>query len=644
MKDRVRAFVVGSWEPFLLAGLLTSLTYLFNWRNHFPIDSSDLLVCSVGLWLAVLAPAAMLSRRYRTLAFLGIAVLAAVVLIANQIYYRYYQDFITMSSLILVGQVYGVRDSLLPLAKPTDIAYLFPAFLFGGLYLRQKKSLVSKRFSGLTTALLMGLLGLGLFTSRFAPMLVQWGNGGLWDGNHTFVRQAGLFTFHVFDAQRFVSRKLSTSTLDPETLEWINHFFAQRVRQQNALTAIGSGMNLMVVQLESFESFPIGLTVGGQEITPNLNRLSNESLFFPNIYYQTAKGNTSDAEFMLNNSLLPLRDASVNWLYPENEYYSLPILLKSRGYSSVAFHGFNKIFWNRAFMYPRLGFDAFYSESSFQRDEVINIGLSDESFYRQSLEFLSNHPEPFYAQLVALTSHHPFRIPEAHRSLVLPSSLSEELRDYLHAVHYADKAVGSLLRGLEERGLDKRTIIAIYGDHEGISLTHFRDIRRLQGRHDSKQDELVKTTLQTIPLFIRVPGSAQRGTFEQVGGQVDILPTLANILGLEGEGIFLGQDLLEAPRKPTPLTGRYPLGSFTDDGTVYIASPEGPLALGSYYDRLTEESLDPSLAADKYREVLEMYQSSQYVIKHNLIPQLRERGFINRDAGEPATISLGSGD
>lgn len=643
MGSKLREHLLGNWEPLVLAGWLTATTYLFNWFNQLSLRSLDLFLCSMGLWLALLAPTLILPKRPRRALLFGVALLAGLVLLSNQIYFRYYQDFITLTSLTLAGQVYGVRDSILPLARPSDLAYLLPALAAALLWGRPRSRAPRKRRSAWLLAIMVGGLGLGVFSVRYAAMQEQWGEGGHWDGSYPFVRQAGLFTFHLFDAQRFVARKWDKSTVDSETIERARTFFGQQEKRPNALTGIGSGMNLMVVQLESFESFPVGLMIEGQPVTPNLNRLSQEALFFPNIFYQTARGNTSDAEFMLNTSLLPLREASVNWSYPDNDYYSLPQMLKQRGYTALAFHGYNKIYWNREFMYPRLGFDVFYSESSFQRDELVNLGLSDESFYRQSLEFLQRHPEPFYAQLVSLTSHHPFRLPQDYHELALPESLPEDLRDYLHAVRYADRALGTLLRALEERGVLDRTVLVVYGDHEGTSLKHYKEIRQLQGRPVLREEELAKTALQTVPLFVRVPGSPVKGVLPQVGGQVDILPTLSNILGLGGEGVFLGQDLLDAPRRPTPLTGRYPLGSFADNEVIYIASPEGGLEAGAYFDRAAEVRLDPALAAMKHRAVMEMVGVSNQVIRHNLVSELREHALVTRDLEEASPATAGEG-
>ena len=632
MREKIWQFWRGNWEPLGMAFLLAALAWGFNVRNHLSASDPLLWLCTLGGVLLLVSPTLLLPRRPRLIVLIGVALLAAVVLLANQIYYRYYRDFITTTTFMLAGQVYGVRGSILPLARATDLIFFSPAFVFAWLTVRRHVESSSRFVGRISACLAIALVGGGLFGTGYGLALNQQQADHVhWDGNHPLVSKLGLFTFHLYDVQRFASRQLGKTDLDEEAVLRLKAYFDERVSRPNALTGIGAGKNLLVVQLESFENFPIGLTIEGQELTPNLNRLSKESLYFSNIFYQTAKGNTSDAEFMLNNSLLPLQNASVNWLYPENNYLSLPSLLKQHGYTTLAFHAYDKIFWNREFMYPRFGFDHYFSQDDFQRDEVVNLGLSDESFYRQSLDILGRFSEPFFAQMVSLTSHHPFVIPEAYRKLVLPTSLPEYMQDYFHSIHYADKAIGSLLRALEDRGLDDRTVLVIYGDHEGVSFKHYREIWQLLGHPEPKGWHLAEASLQTVPLFIRVPDSPMQGTIDQVGGQIDILPTLSNLMGLGGRGIYMGQDLLEAKSGITPLTGRYPLGSFVDRESIFVASPDGQLKQGKFFDRVTGEPLDPALAARKYEAVVGMYQLSKTVIEHNLVLRLGESAQLTEE-------------
>jgi len=83
-------------------------------------------------------------------------------------------------------------------------------------------------------------------------------------------------------------------------------------------------------------------------------------------------------------------------------------VLKDNGYSATAFHGFRESFWNRNVIYPKYGFDNFYGQKSYQIDENIGLGLSDECFFNQSLTKIKELKEPYYALLITLSSHFPY--------------------------------------------------------------------------------------------------------------------------------------------------------------------------------------------------------------------------------------------
>ncbi|MBO9539506.1 LTA synthase family protein [bacterium] len=635
----MQEFWRGSWEPIVLALLLTLGTGAFNKANGLSVNNFELVLCTFGAWLLISAPTLFLSPRPRRFVLALLAALGGGVLIANQVYFRYYHDVITTATLMLAGQVYGVRESILAIWQSIDLLFFLPVLVFLGMGLAGRAHLNWTFSRKLRVTLVMAGSGATMFLSGYLPTVQGWNNDVNWSGNYPFVQKIGLFAFHIFDFQRLTAHKSGDFKQDPESIQKIVQVFEKRTLHPNALTGIGEGMNLITLQLESFESFPVGMTIDGQEITPNLNRIAKESLYFPNVFYQTARGNTSDAEFMLLNSILPLRDASINWLFPENDFSSLPLRLERKGYTSLAFHAYNKIYWNRVFMYPSLGFKHFYNQDDFVGDDLVNLGLSDTSFYEQSMNILKKTQEPFFAHMVSLTSHLPFYIPNEYRELSLKDTISTELQDYLHSVHYADKAVGVLLRALKDQGLDKRTAVVIYGDHEGISLKHYKEVLALKGQAREAADEWGRSALQTIPLIIHVPGMPVRGTFERVAGQIDIMPTLVNIMGVHDQGLMLGQDLMQTPRGPSPLTGRYPLGSFVDENMIFLASPDGVLESGTLFNRKTGEKLDTRRAEAKLQEVLRMYEVSQQVIKYNLINRLQEHVFVNREIGSSAKVA-----
>ena len=184
--------------------------------------------------------------------------------------------------------------------------------------------------------------------------------------------------------------------------------------ERGDLFGVAEGRNLIVIQLEAFQNFAINREYEGQELTPFLNSLINdqESLYFDHYYYQVGSGNTSDAEFATNNSILGTLSSYTYTLYQQNYFRGLPVLLKEQGYETAAMHAYEKTFWNRLNMYPSLGFDHFFDSDYYEDDEDYTgwsvVSTNDRSFFRQSVEALKTLKEPFYSFMVTLSGHHPF--------------------------------------------------------------------------------------------------------------------------------------------------------------------------------------------------------------------------------------------
>ena len=154
------------------------------------------------------------------------------------------------------------------------------------------------------------------------------------------------------------------------------------------------------------------------------------------------RGNTSDAEFVTNNSLYPVIFGPVYELYQNNRFYGLPWVLRENGYQTMVLHGYKKSFWNRENAYPGQGFDKFIGEEDLVIDEKIGLGLSDKSFFRQSLDYLKEMEQPFYSFIITLSSHVPYKIPETHQKLeLLPEDKNTLFGDYLQAACYTDEAM-----------------------------------------------------------------------------------------------------------------------------------------------------------------------------------------------------------
>ncbi|QSF44223.1 LTA synthase family protein [Paenibacillus tianjinensis] len=334
------------------------------------------------------------------------------------------------------------------------------------------------------------------------------------------------------------------------------------------------GKNVIVIQMEAFQNFPLHQSLDGQELTPVLNSLAGEGFYFPHVYQQIGPGNTSDAEFMSNTSIYPIGTLAMSTGFGDRELPSLPRLLRDKGYEAYTFH-VNKVgFWNRNELYPALGFNGYYDKGSFKNDHFNAFGASDEQLYITAVEKLAELKQkgtPFYAQLVTASSHHPFKIPDDYKRITLPDNLKGTmLGDYLTAINYTDYAIGTLIDGLKQQGLWDNTVLVLYGDHFGLQP---QDVPPEQVEEALGTPYDSRISRFNIPLIVHVPGMTQGQTVERTGGQLDILPTVANLLGvsLKDEGFTaFGHDLLNIGRNVVGMRYYLPTGSFFNDEIMFV--------------------------------------------------------------------------
>ncbi|MEW4228641.1 LTA synthase family protein [Priestia megaterium] len=371
---------------------------------------------------------------------------------------------------------------------------------------------------------------------------------------------------------------------------------AKKIGDGNALFGVAKQKNVIVIQMESLQNIIINQKIDGQEITPNLNKLIEESYYFPRVYQQIGAGNTSDAEFQMNTSLYPAGNQAISKMYANRQFPSLPRLLQHNEYKTMTFHADDVTYWNRIQLYPALGFEKYYDKSYFKdRDKVGAYGASDEVLYEDSLKVLEgmhNKNQKFYAHIISLTSHTPFELPERKISLKLPQKYDNTVfGHYLEAQHYADKALGEFIEDLKKKGIWDDSVVVVYGDHSGLNggLIQEKDtalIGEMLGHSYTLADRF------NIPFIISVPGQKAE-VKTNLGGQVDMMPTLTNLLGIPlDKQIHFGQDLFNYQNNLIGMRYYMTAGSFLHNQTMYLA--------GKTED---EESKNFNMKQHKYVEI-----------------------------------------
>ncbi|MDP3386228.1 MAG: LTA synthase family protein [Eubacteriales bacterium] len=468
--------------------------------------------------------------------FIEFNIIFSALLLLDTLYGRYYGIPLTIPIVYQLGFVNDIQDSANTLFKWKDIVYFvdLPFIVGYAFYFRKYLFEKNTRHKNIIY-LVIFLMSIGLFQTQANDIDRTLHNYE----RKNIAKDLGVLYFHGYDIIDFTRNKFLTSlSMNESEKKIITEYLNDNPRKDETYNLYSEKKNLLIIQVEALQEFVIDLEINGEEVTPFLNCLKSENLYFSQIYHQVAGGNTADSEFLLNVGLYPTPTGSVNYLYPTNRWLSLSELLNEKGYTSLAFHGYEASFWNRQAVFRNLGFYEFISKEEFEVDEIIGWSISDESFFRQSIDRSLNH-QPFYSLLITLSSHHPYDAFSKFPMDVTPFENSQ-IGSYLKGVNYADQAIKGLFQRLADEGILEDTIVVIYGDHSGLYLDQKVDVLELLSLEDHPA-EWVK--IQKVPLIFALPDKKLKGNIDKVGGQIDILPTLVDILGLD-HPFLLGNSLL----------------------------------------------------------------------------------------------------
>ncbi len=561
-----------------IALLLKSIFFLGLVNNdgvHFSLSSAFQLYTNPPFFLiyisfevALLSVAFLFRGKLHYWALVIFNLFLSLVMITDLMNFRASGNFLSVYALSLSTNLDNLFDSIISMLRPLDLVFGIDLML---LTLAGYK--IAPRFkSDLRSFPIFLVLLLCSSSYIFVNHLVvdilnkdtqYYLFRRSWSPNQTMANLSPL-GYHLFDTfnYREDSKPLSLSVGDRQRIEaWFS--YKTENLPVNSYASKFQGKNLIVLQVESLEKFVIGKRVNGQEITPNLNRLLNNSLYFSNFYEQVWNGTSSDAELMINTSVYPVRQGSTFFRFPGNTYNSLPKILVSHGYQTLAIHPDKGGYWNWRQALTGIGFQKTIDESYFQMDERIGLGLSDGSYLRQVGSLIKAEKQPFYTFLITLTSHAPFDLPQQYCDLNLDPGLQEsKLGGYFQSIHYTDRQIGAFIEKLDQDGLLDNTVIVLYGDHTGVHKFYDDEIIQLKNPESWWMEGHSQ-----IPLIIYSKGMTG-GEVKATGGHIDVLPTLAYLMGVEDkeyEGTAMGRNLLNTKRDFVVLSSGEVVGTFSSD-------------------------------------------------------------------------------
>lgn len=545
-----------------------------------------LTLATMAIHLLVFVLLMQLHPRLARIVSMTLYTVGSLFMAVDLVYFAYVSKLPSAALLGMLWQAQGIADTIEQLIRPMHMLLLtdLPLFVLWAV----NRDLAKKKFVRLTGWLdstvfrrrHMLIPGFG-FAAAVAVMLA------LFPEFRPEYMINELITYHMSDFYTTLTGMYDERVVDKS-------LYTEPDWSDSEYYGIAEGRNLIVIQVEALQNFVIGESYNGQEVMPTLNSLiAGDTFYFDNYYYQIGGGNTSDAEFHVNNSLFAPEKAAAYVKYPDNTYHGLPFLLKDNGYSGAhAFHNYIASFWNRETAYPGQGFDSFTSLEDLEQTDMFPMGLSDIEMFRQTTEMLAAFEEPFYAFYVTVSSHHPYGIPEKDRGITLAAEDEGTLfGSYIQAANYADRAIGEFIAMLDGAGLYENSVIVIYGDHYALSnIDHENSSRVLAMTGES----YTIFDVFNVPLLIHIPGMNRTETISTAGGHMDVMPTLLPLLGIRNDRtVMFGQNLLEAETGFVCQQTHVSVGSFISDEVFFSKPHNNILANYDAYDRDTMARLAP---------------------------------------------------
>lgn len=343
---------------------------------------------------------------------------------------------------------------------------------------------------------------------------------------------SGLYQYTVRDLWRQI---FPPNELSDEERQQIDDYITEyeSAKTDNDYTGLFAGKNLIMVQLEAIDTWML------EDYMPNLKKLKEEGISFTNHYtpaYITA--GTFNTEFMTNTGLLPATGGISTSVYTDDSFpYSLASLFRSAGYTARSFHNSEGTVYDRSTIHPNLGYEKYYGGS----DMAMENHELDTQLINGFADMTSG--DPFYSFIITYSGHGPYGedniIYQAHAADAQAAAKRTD-GNYVYAVAGAmetDDFIAELMAKLEESGLLEDTVLVFYADHYNYYMMDDALNMDIKGVDNMNM-------LQHTDFFIW-SADLESVQVDKVTSSLDVLPTVANLFGLDTTGAFLaGHDAL----------------------------------------------------------------------------------------------------
>ncbi len=691
MKKRISAFIKKNSKrvvSYLVTNRLFIIYVLFALTETIIIRANTIknvfdykpFICDLALIIIIGSFAFFIKPNKRYKYYRNWLIIYTLMCVINSIYYIFYTSFVSFSLLTTVSQIETVGDSLIEKFRVIDFIYvIFPIlfhfihklFLNDNYYFYVSK--VEKGKKAFSSTILVGIIILsftlvGITASDASRLVKQW-------NRELIVQRFGIILYQGNDLVQSLTPKISSLFGYEEASKEFKDYYGERFKEldnkkSNKYTNVFEGMNVIFVHLESIQNYLVDLKINNQEITPTLNKLVREGMYFNNFYPQISVGTSSDTEFTWATSLMPASSGTVFVSYYDREYVTIQKLLKEQGYYTFSAHANSSTMWNRNNMHPSLGYEEMIFKDQFDIGDKsdprwLGLGLNDVDFFLQlqpKLEAIENEHEHYMGTLIQLSNHSPFAAtdynPELYNyfgELDLTNTYTTvdektgekvtktdnylkgtKLGNYLISAHYSDMALGTFMDYINKSDYYDNTLFVFYGDHDARlnknEYVYYYNYNTDTGEVYQEGDENYydynnfkhEINRRTPLVFWTKNKSIARrikGINENTMGMYDILPTLGNMMGFTNK-YALGHDIYSVKDNNFVV---FPNGNFVTNSVYYSSSANNYLILKE--DVIIEEDY----IEDIKKQAEDILSVSNDIIVHNLIKKEGDNIVVNEE-------------
>ena len=627
MKERIIKFLIS----FINIIYLEFIYHIFVFKSFNFISIFFIMLFSLLFSLFIDLITSLFNNKVNKWLFIILNIFLSVIFLAQFINYKFYGNVISIYSIFHGGQVFEFFSAILSVIKENIIASILLIIPILLLIIFNNKikadDLIWKN------CLYKFLIFIGVFIISLITLNIDkeeiYSTKNLYYYKHVpnkMVKNMGILTTMRLDLERTISNfeestvivskeqviekekeynkldidfKSLANNEENSTIKDIHLYMdSSEPTEKNEYTAMFKGKNLIVITAEAFS--PIAVN---KELTPTLYKLVNTGFKFTNFYTPIYYVSTSDGEYVTLNSLLPKESV---WSFTKiaNNYlpYAYGNLFKEMNYTTYAFHNGTYKYYNRHLSHPNMGYT--YKACGNGLEKLMKCKIwpqSDLEMINATFDMYadSEHFMTYYMSISGHLEYNFYGNNMAYKNRKLTENLdkSEAIKAYISCQSELDKALETLIKKLEEKGILDDTVIVLAADHYPYGLTT-KQISEVMDIKDEKFD------IHKNDLIIWNSTMDKPITIDKYSMNLDILPTILNLFGIEYDSrLLMGRDILS-----------------NSDGLVIFNDRSWITKYGKYdaktekFTPLTNEKID-----EQYVEKINTIVYNKFVISKNIL-------------------------